>query len=184
MSRWAETFAALSRETDTSDTARQIAAFPSDVSRSVHSVTPAVKPEAASTWGEAEEERAAIIEYDGNIPRAWAEGFARLDPHRPPADVPRKRWLRFVDDLGRFLDDGWAEQAAALGWGTHDLFGCDRERPYARIDRAGLLWLLNGDRLLVLTESSATIETRTGARQTYRRKPNEPCRVLAWEIAP
>jgi hypothetical protein len=64
------------------------------------------------------------------------------------------------------------------------LFGCDRERPYARIDRAGLLWLLNGDRLLVLTESAATIETRTGARQTYRRKPNEPGRVLAWEIAP
>jgi hypothetical protein len=44
--------------------------------------------------------------------------------------------------------------------------------------------LLNSDRLLVLTESAATIETRTGARQTYRRKPNEPGRVLAWEIAP
>ena len=40
---------------------------------------------ALATWGEAEEERAAIVEHDGNIPRAWAEGFARLDPDRPPA---------------------------------------------------------------------------------------------------
>jgi len=29
-------------------------------------------------------ERAAIVEHDGAIPRAWAEGFARLDPNRPP----------------------------------------------------------------------------------------------------
>src|SRR5262245_59093692 len=46
---------------------------------------------------EAEEERAAIAEYDGGIPRAWAEGFARLDPDGPPADVPLRRWRTFVD---------------------------------------------------------------------------------------
>jgi hypothetical protein len=42
---------------------------------------------------------------------------------------------------------GWAEKAAALGCGPLDLFGCDGERPFARIDHAGLLWLLNGTRL-------------------------------------
>jgi hypothetical protein len=135
-------------------------------------------------WGEAEEERAGIVEYDGGIPRAWAEGFARLHPDRPPGDVPARRWLQFVDDVGRFLDGGWAERAAALGWGPYDLFGCDRDRPFARIDRAGLLWLLNGDRLVALSENTATIETRTGARQTCRRKPSEASRVLAWELAP
>jgi len=31
---------------------------------------------------------------------------------------------------------------------------------------------------------AATLETRTGARQTYRRKPAQPSRVLAWELAP
>jgi hypothetical protein len=70
----------------------------------------------------------------------------------------------------------------ALGWGPHDLFGRDRDRPFARIDRAGLLWLLNGDKLVALTADTATIETRTGARQTYRRKPSEPGRVF--DIAP
>jgi hypothetical protein len=63
------------------------------------------------------------------------------------------------------------------------LFGCDRDRPYARIDRAGLLLLLDGDRLVALTANTATIETRAGARQTYSRKPAEPGRVLAWELA-
>jgi hypothetical protein len=29
---------------------------------------------ALATWGEADEERAGIFEYDGGIPRAWAEG--------------------------------------------------------------------------------------------------------------
>ena len=46
----------------------------------------------------------------------------------------------------------------------------------------GLLWLLNGDRLIALAETTATIETRTGARQTWHRKPTAPGRVLAWEL--
>ena len=79
------------------------------------------------------DERAGIIEFDGGAPRAWAEALARLDPNKPPGDVPPRRWLRFVDDCGRFLDGGWAERAAAFGWGPLDLFGCDRERPFARV---------------------------------------------------
>jgi hypothetical protein len=135
-----------------------------------------------ATWSEAEEERAAIVEHDGGVPRAWAEGFALLDPNRPPGDVPLKRWQRFVDDVGLFLDSPFSAVAAALGWSPLDLFGCNRDRPFARIDQAGLLWLLNGDRLLALTEHTATIETRTGARQTYRRKPSGEHRELAWEL--
>jgi hypothetical protein len=137
-----------------------------------------------AAWGEAEEERAAIVEFDGNIPRAWAEGFARLDPDRPPGDVPPRRWLRFVDDVGRFLDSPFCAVAASFGWGPHDLFGCDRDRPFARVDRAGLLWLLDGNRLVALTEATAVVEMRTGVRQTYRRKPADPSRVLAWELTP
>jgi hypothetical protein len=78
------------------------------------------------------------------------QGFARLDPDRLPytGDVPPRRWLRFVDDLGRFLDGGFAEQIVALGWGPLDLFGVDRDQPFARIDKAGLLWLLDGGRLV------------------------------------
>ena len=139
----------------------------------------------AETWTEREEERAGIAEFDSGAPRAWAEALARLDPEKPPADVPPRRWLRFIDDCGRFLDGGWARQAAAFGWGPLELFGCDRERPFARLDHAGLLWLLNGRKLAAFTAETATIETLTGAHQTYRRSSIVYGDVaLPWELAP
>jgi hypothetical protein len=139
----------------------------------------------AGAWTETCEERAAVVEYDGGAPRAWAEGFARLDPSRPPADVPQQRWLRFIDDCGRFLDGGWATRAAAFGWGPLDLFGCDRERPFVRPDHKGLLWLVNGGTIIELNNHGARIQTKTGAPQSYERRPVEVGRVvLAWELRP
>ena len=133
-------------------------------------------------WTDAQEERAAIVEFDAGAPREWAEALARLDPARPAADVPPLRWLQFIDDCGRFLDDGWAARAAALGWRPLDLFGCEPERPLVRHDHAGLLWLLNGRRLLALTASSARIETATGS-VSYYRMPNAAGQiVLPWEL--
>jgi hypothetical protein len=139
---------------------------------------------AALAWLDACDERSAIVEYDGGAPRDWAEAMARLDPARPPADVPANRWLRFIDDCGRFLDGGWAARAAALGWGPIDLFGCNRERPFARVDHMGLLWLANGGIIVELHRNRAVIETERGARQSYRRHPTEVGRVVAaWELA-
>jgi hypothetical protein len=96
--------------------------------------------------------------------------------------MPPARWRRFVDDARWFLDSPLCPIAATFGWGSLDLFGCDRDRPFARIDDAGLLWLLNGENLIALTEFTATIKIGTGARQTYRRKVPQPSRVLAWEL--
>lgn len=129
-----------------------------------------------------DKEPAAIVEHDAATPRGWAEGFATLDPDRPPADVPLRRWQQFVDDVGRFLDSGFAKKATAFGWGPFDLFGCDRDRPFARIDQQGLCWHIGGDRLVDLSENAAIIETWTGARQTWRRTPNAVGKVLAWEL--
>jgi hypothetical protein len=140
--------------------------------------------EVSTGWTDAHDERAATVEFDGGAARAWAEGFARLDPTCPPSDVPPKRWLRFIDDCGTFLDDGWAAKAAALGWGPADLFGCDRHKPYARIDSMGLLWLLNGRKLIALSAGAAAIPTASGSNLTYSSRPNEPGRVLAWELVP
>ena len=79
--------------------------------------------------------------------------------------------------------NGWADQASALGWTPLDLFGCDRERPLVRRDHAGLLWRLEGRKLVALTATTATIETATtGSRQICYRVPVKPGRVvLAWE---
>ena len=76
-----------------------------------------------------------------------------------------------------------AHRAVALGWGPLDLFGCDRERPFARIDHMGLLWLLNGSTIVEMHRDHAIIETLSGTRQTYRRRPVEVGRVvLVWEL--
>lgn len=143
----------------------------------LHSET-AGTPDGSGGWAE----RAAIVEYDGAVPRDWAEGFARLNPDRPPGDVSAARWRRYVDDVGQFIDR-WAGHAAALGWGPLDLFGCDRDRPFARLDQNGLLWLLNGGHLVALTEDAAVMEDHAGVRQTWRRRPSKWDRVLAWELA-
>jgi hypothetical protein len=137
---------------------------------------------AISSWG-AKQERDPIVKFEGIIPSAWAEGFGRLRPDRPPGDVPARRWLRFIDDVGLFLNSPFCVTATALGWGPYDLFGCDRDRPFARIDQLGLLWLLDGGRLLALTANTATIKTSNGSTLTYRRRVgNESSKVLAWEL--
>jgi len=92
-----------------------------------------------------------------------------LDPDRPPDDVPASRWRQFVKDVRAFAGSQWAEQATKLGWTGADLYGCDDLAPVARVDKMGLLWLLKGNRLIALSTDAAVIETRTGARQTYRR---------------
>jgi hypothetical protein len=111
----------------------------------------------------------------------WQRGVQRLDIDRPLEGVPLGRWQTFVTDAARFLVGPFAEQASALGWTALDLFGCDDSRPLSRLDLAGLIWLLNGKRLVALTAETAVIQTGTGTRHTYRR-PRHPSRVLAWEL--
>jgi hypothetical protein len=124
-----------------------------------------------------------IAEHDGSARRAWAKEVARLDPTRPPADVPPHRWSQFIDDCGLFLSAPWASYAVELGWRPHDLFGCDRIRPFSRIDRAGLLWFLHGHKLIALTGDTAVLETPRGARQTFYRRPvAAEDTLLAWEL--
>jgi hypothetical protein len=115
-------------------------------------------------------------------PKAWVAGLARLDPACPPRDVPLRRWTRFIQDSREFIDQGWAAQAVGLGWTALDLFGCHRQAPFARIAQQGLLWLLNGRRLVALTTEFAAIETASGGRLTYRRAPIETGQVLAWKL--
>jgi len=87
-----------------------------------------------------------------------------------------------IKDAHQFIDQGWAAQAVGLGWSALDLFGCHPQAPFARIAQQGLLWLLNGRRLVVLTAEFAAIEAASGGRLTCRRAPIETGQVLAWDL--
>jgi hypothetical protein len=120
----------------------------------------------------------AVVDALPAVVTAALGALCSANPNVPPGDVPARRWRQFLADVGGFIASGFAEQAAALGWSEVDLYGCDDTRPFARIDQAGLLWSLNGDRLVAITANAATIETRTGARQTWRRRPAVLCEWL------
>jgi hypothetical protein len=141
-----------------------------------------LKSPPVAPWDDAEEERAAVIEFDGGAPRLWAEALARLDPAKPPGDVPERRWVQFIDDCGLFLDGGWAARAERLGWGPPQLFGCHRDKPFARISQAGLLWIVEGRTISELTADAATITTASGGHLTFRRKQLEAGGIPVWEL--
>ena len=46
----------------------------------------------------------------------------------------------------------------------------------------GLVPALDGCKIVALSADGATLETPGGARQSYRRKPDQPGRVLVWKV--
>ena len=86
-------------------------------------------------------------------------------------------------DAAVFLET-WGAQAAAFGWSVFDLFGVNERKPFVRVDRAGLVRLLDGRPVVAMTADEAIIECPTGARQTYRSKGPErgSGQALLWEL--
>jgi hypothetical protein len=122
---------------------------------------------------------------DRLIPQEWVDGIASLDHHRAPMDVPLNRWRVFVDDCQRFLlaKDNWAERAAMIDWDVHALFGCRTVRPLEHLASAGLLWAINGGKLLELHRDWAAVERAADrSRQVHHRRCRPPANVtLPWK---
>jgi hypothetical protein len=120
------------------------------------------------------------------IPAQWCEGVLRLGTVPPPRSYPQHVWQQLIVDAERFLEN-WAAQAHPLGWRDWEVFGCHKRAPWGRIQAMGLVLLLRGDMIAAMTETEAVIRTRTGAYQTYRRKPRDPLhpaeRCLVWELS-
>jgi hypothetical protein len=112
-----------------------------------------------------------------NVPLDWVEGVERLQYRRPMTGVPQHRWRRFVDDCNNFLSSKLAERAAQLGWDAWALFGCRRDRPGAA--GIGLLWAINGGRVVEIHRDWAGIEVAAnGSQRVVDRR-----RVLAGDLA-
>jgi hypothetical protein len=100
---------------------------------------------------------------------------------RCPELVPIDRWQQAVTDGKTFLSR-WGEQAEALGWTAKDLFGLVTVPEHAtpnfnrlsRYDETGLIWLLDGRRVVALTEGTAAIQYPATASITMYRRHNKP----------
>jgi len=110
----------------------------------------------------------------GRISR-FGRSFGELE-RRCPNLIDYADWQQAIESGRRFLAQ-WGEQAECLGWTSRDLFGLAPvpDKPKAnyhrlsRYDLTGLIWLLRGDPVVALTETSAAIRHATGNITTYRR---------------
>jgi hypothetical protein len=98
-----------------------------------------------------------------------------------PDLVPVDRWQLAVQDGRRFLAR-WSAQAEAFGWTAKDLFGLITVPEHAkssfnrlsRYDETGLIWLLDGRRVVALTEGTAAIQNPATASITMYRRHDKP----------
>jgi hypothetical protein len=96
--------------------------------------------------------------------------------------IPPQRWPRVQRDTTHLVEGGWAQQALNLGWTSADLFGCDQRAPWHRLDRAGLILLTGGHKIVELTTDVAALRTSTGSVLRFRRRrPARPPLALLWE---
>ena len=120
------------------------------------------------------------------IPVDWVDGVERLNYFRPPTDVPSHRWRQFVSDCHSFLNssENWAERAAELGWDARALFGCHRNYPLTHLGSAGLLWAINGGKLVELHRDWAVIELPVNRQRNFNRRDIAAGKVtLPWDRA-
>jgi hypothetical protein len=126
----------------------------------------------------------SAVQFAQITQNAHAQGlgsvFALLQS-RCPDKIDHGAWQQAVEDGSRFLAR-WGAQADGLGWTAQDLFGLhavpdnpsQNYRRLSRYDQTGLIWLLLGRSVVMLTDATAAIENPSGAVTIYykRSKPS------------
>jgi hypothetical protein len=113
-------------------------------------------------------------------PFPFAAAFEALE-RRCPEYIEPDHWQRCIDDAQRFLAD-WGDKAATLGWTADELFGLHLPpaKPHpsynrlSRYDCTGLLWGLEGRRVVALSSDTAAVENPTTGNVLIYRKHSKP----------
>ena len=110
----------------------------------------------------------------GEMVRRWAveiERLATLSAVSPEGAKALKR-------ARAFISDGWALQAARLGWDEVELFGVCPHTPWARLDRKGVAF---GGAVQAVTQDAVTY---VGGLRRYRAQVNnDGGAVPIWDLA-
>lgn len=102
-------------------------------------------------------ERAALMEFDGGLPRVWAESMARLcTAPRPGAYLPEV-WATLVED-GAKLIDRHLTRIVGNGWTPDDV--------------RGLLPLIQGREVVAVHIADVVVRGGNGAKETIYRRPS------------
>ena len=145
------------------------------------------------------EERAGILEYDAGLQRHDAE--TRAAQEQGFSDVPSiqgamtRRWAEEIERLAKlptasdegtkalkraraFISEGWALQAARLGWNEVELFGVSPRAPWQRLDRKGVAF---GGAVQAVTADAVVY---VGNLRRYRAQVNnDNGAVPIWQLA-
>jgi len=114
----------------------------------------------------------------GGSPAEWHAILAELERRSCPDWLTPDQWDAVLSDAENFLSR-WGAAAHSLGWTALDLFGVHPEAPSARFDVMGLVLLICGGEVIVLTASSATIRRTSGSVLTYRRSDHHGAVLLS-----
>jgi hypothetical protein len=122
-----------------------------------------------------DDERAAILEHDGGLPRAWADLLALLRPERPPPNLSLNAWLGYVDAC-HTLAEQWAGHMARLAWRPEAVLGWEGRGLFPYTARGSLPWLLSVGRYTLqrLDGDVAVASTAGGSRRVLRRVYGQP----------
>ena len=133
----------------------------------------ALTQEQAETLAAREQGFADAAGLHGEMVRRWAaeiERLATLPAVSPDGAEALKR-------ARAFIGEGWARQAARLGWGEAELFGVCPVASWRRLDRKGAAF---GGAVQAVTAEAVTY---VGGLRRYRAQVNnEGCAVPIWEL--
>jgi hypothetical protein len=138
--------------------------------------------------------------YDPEINRSYGMmaahygvGVLPARPRKPRDKAKVEVGVRFAQSyiLGRlrhqtFFSLAECNRARGLGWDAMALFGCAPKRPLDYLGSAGLLWAINGGRLLELHRDWAVIDVPVhGSQRTFYRRNVDAAKItLPWARQP
>jgi hypothetical protein len=130
------------------------------------------------------QERAALVEYDGGIPRRLAEVFAQLEICPPPPGIEPRRWHGAQEAFAGLLASGVAAKALGLGWDVRELIGVQRARPHDTPNRAGLIFSMKPGDTVPDVRRSGCIIAYGNVRHIWKRTPlpSDGSICLPWEL--
>ncbi len=128
----------------------------------------------AETWAAREQGFDDADSLHGELVGRWAAEIERLTNLRAVSsegsEALKRAWA--------FINEGWALQAARLGWGEVELFGVCPRALWQRLDRKGTAF---GGAVQAITAEAVTY---VGGQRRYRATANKDGgAVPIWELA-